>query len=386
MKFRLKPLMVAGFGMGAVWLGGIAMVDRAVAQQAAPAAPAAKTAGEVFKNVSTSTLKGLTTADFLQAMGVISADLGLDCADCHPGAGSDKVDWVFDTPRKKTARKMVEMVAAINKTNFAGVQSVTCFSCHHGRLRPSTTIQLDTLYGPPNEEKDDIVARATDVPTADQILNKFTQAIGGAAKVNALTSFIATGTSEGYGGLGGKGTYQIYAKSPDQRTVTINFKDHPERGDSTWAYNGKTGWIKSPRSLLGDYDVTGNDLDGMRLDAELSFPGRIKQAFTNLRVGNPDSVNDKSVNVLQGTGPRGLLATMYFDSQSGLLVRTVIFTNTPVGRVPRQSDYSDYRDVGGIKFPFKYSFLWLDGRYSAELTDIKTNVAIDAAKFNKGAK
>src|SRR5690242_8646813 len=148
MKFRLKPLMVAGFGMGAVWLGGIAMVDRAIAQQAAPAGPAVKTAGEVFKNVSTSTLKGLTTADFLQAMGVISADLGLDCADCHPGAGSDKVDWVFDTPRKKTARKMVEMVANINKTNFAGAQSVTCFSCHHGRLRPSTTIQLDTLYGP----------------------------------------------------------------------------------------------------------------------------------------------------------------------------------------------------------------------------------------------
>src|ERR1700686_3190719 len=128
-------LILAGAGMAVVWLAGLAMVDRAAAQgKAAPAAPAsAQSAGAVFKNVSTSTLKGLTVDDFLGAMGVISADLGLDCADCHPGAGSDKVDWVFDTPRKKTARKMVEIVAFINLPNFAGGQNVTCFTCHHAR-------------------------------------------------------------------------------------------------------------------------------------------------------------------------------------------------------------------------------------------------------------
>jgi hypothetical protein len=292
------------------------------------------------------------------------------------------VDWVFDTERKKMTRRMVEMVAAINRGNFAGAQAVTCFTCHHGRLRPSTTIALDKLYGPPNDETDDIVARGTDVPSAEQILDKYMQALGGAQKLTGLNSYIATGTSEGYGGLGGKGTYQIFAKTPDQRTVQIQFKG-TDRPDSTWAYDGKVGWVKSPRSLLGQFEVTGNDLDGMRLDAELSFPGRIKQTFTNLRSGNPDSVNDQPVNVIQGTGPRGLLATMYFDTKTGLLVRTVIYTNTPVGRVPRQSDYSDYRDVNGIKFPFKYSFLWLDGRYTAQLTDVKTNVSIDAAKFGK---
>src|SRR6202171_3902471 len=115
-------LILAGAGMAVVWLTGLAMVDRAAAQgKAAPAAPAnAQSAGAGFKNVSRSTLKGLTVDDFLGAMGDISADLGLDCADCHPGAGSDKVDWVFDTPRKKMARRMIEMLAVINNTNFGG--------------------------------------------------------------------------------------------------------------------------------------------------------------------------------------------------------------------------------------------------------------------------
>src|ERR1700680_3985777 len=202
-------LILAGAGMAVVWLAGLAMVDRAAAQgKAAPAAPAnSQSAGAVFKNVSTSTLKGLTVDDFLGAMGVISADLGLDCADCHPGAGSDKVDWVVDTERKKTARKMVEMVATINRTNFSGVQNVTCFTCHHGSLRPTTTIALDKLYGPPNEEKEDIVATGEGVPSPNQVFDKYIDALGGAQRLSRLTSFVATGTSLGYEGLGGGGSF-----------------------------------------------------------------------------------------------------------------------------------------------------------------------------------
>jgi photosynthetic reaction center cytochrome c subunit len=378
-------LILAGAGMAVVWLAGLAMVDRAAAQgKAAPAAPAsAQSAGAVFKNVSTSTLKGLTVDDFLGAMGVISADLGLDCADCHPGAGSDKVDWVFDTERKKTARKMVEMVATINRTNFSGVQNVTCFTCHHGSLRPTTTIALDKLYGPPNEEKEDIVATGEGVPSANQVLDKYIDALGGAQRLSRLSSFVATGTSLGYEGLGGGGSFQILAKAPDQRVVQIVFKDHPERGDSIRVFNGRNGWVKSPRGLLTEYELTGSELDGLRLDALMAFPGQIKQNLNNLRVGNPDDINGKEVQVVQGTSAKGILVTMYFDKQSGLLVRMIRYSRSPVGRIPTQSDYADYRDVGGIKFPFQYTYSWLDGKDAFKLTDVKTNVAIDAAKFNK---
>jgi hypothetical protein len=89
------------------------------------------------------------------------------------------------------------------------------------------------------------------------------------------------------------------------------------------------------------------------------------------------------VEVVQGRGPRNLLVTLYFDKQSGLLVREIRFGRTPIGRVPSQVDYSDYRDVDGIKFPFQYKFSWLDGRDNYQLTDVKVNVPIEDSRFGK---
>jgi hypothetical protein len=336
-------------------------------------------------NVTTSTLKGLPFDDFFLAMGVMADSLGLDCADCHPGAGSDKVDWVIDTPQKVTARKMVEMVANINKTNFGGAQMVTCFTCHHARDVPSTTIALDNLYSTPNQERDDIV-KAQPGQSANAIFDKYIAALGGAQKLAGLTSFIATGKSVGYEGLGGDGTFTIYAKAPDQKTTQIFFAAHPERGQSTWTYNGKTGWINVPRGLVEEYAVTGSGLEGTRFEAQMDFPGQIKTIFTgaaNWKVGPMESIGDKDFNVVQGGTARGLLVTLFFDDKTGLLVRMIRYTQSPIGRVPTQTDFADYRDVGGIKFPFEYTFLWLDGRFTAKMTDIKTNVAIDAAKFGK---
>jgi len=87
--------------------------------------------------------------------------------------------------------------------------------------------------------------------------------------------------------------------------------------------------------------------------------------------------------VVQGRGPNGFLGTFYFDQKSGLLARVVRYSVSPIGRIPTQTDYSDYRDVGGIKFPFTYTFSWLDGKDSFKIKEVKTNVPIDAAKFGK---
>jgi hypothetical protein len=381
MRLWSKPLVVAAACFAIVSVAGLGLVKRAGAQ-AAPAK--GQPAGEAFKNVTTAPLKVLTVDDFLGAMGVMAAALGYDCADCHPGAGSDKVDWVIDTPKKKTARKMVDMVTAINKTYFNGAQNVTCFTCHHGRDLPTTTIALDTLYGPPNSETPDIVSPGGQgLPTATQILDKYIQAVGGAQKLATMKSFIASGTSLGYEGLGGGGSFQILGQAPDKRAVIIDFKEHPERGNNTRVFNGTAGWIKSPRGLLSEFQVTGAELDGQKLDATLAFPAQIKTALTNWRAGVPDSVNGKDVNVVQGRGPRGLLATLYFERDSGYLIRVVRYSPTPIGRDPTQLDFGDYRDVNGIKFPFQYTFSWLDGKDSFKLTDVKINVPVDAAKFEK---
>jgi photosynthetic reaction center cytochrome c subunit len=375
MKFWSRRLALAAAG---ITVGGLTLASQAAAQEKP------KTAGEVFKNVTTSTLKGITVDEFMGSMGVMAAALGWDCSDCHAGAGTDKVVWEADTPRKVLARKMTEMVAVINKSNFGGAPMVSCWTCHHGRDIPATTIALDNLYGAPNDEKDDIIA-ADPQPqvSAIAIVDKYIDALGGAQKLAGLKSFVATGTQEGYVDVKGGGVFQIFAKAPDQRTVQIRFPDAPDRGDQTRSFNGKIGWVTTPRALLGEYEVTGTELDGQKLDAELSFPGQIKQVLTDLKVGYPDSINGKEVQVVQGRGPRNLLATLYFDKQTGLLVRLLRFGRSPIGRVPTQVDYADYRDVNGIKFPFKYKFSWLDGRDSFTLTKVETNVPVDESKFGK---
>jgi hypothetical protein len=278
---------------------------------------------------------------------------------------------------------MVEMVAAINRTNFAGAQMVTCFTCHHGLDLPVTTIALDKLYGAPNEEKRDVLVQAEGEPTADKILDDYLTAMGGAQKLATLKSYVVTGKSEGYGGLGGGGQFDIYAQAPDHRGMWITYPEHPERGMSAWTYDGKEGWISSPRGLFPQYQLNGNDLGGARLDAVLAFPGSIKTDFTNWKVGQEDTIGDRDVYVLQGGSPATVLVTFYFDKKTHLLIRYVRYTPSPVGRISIQSEFDDYRDVNGIKFPYKYNFLWLDGRFSAVISDVKVNVPIQASKFAK---
>lgn len=364
---------------------GISIRPAAGQSQPSVAPPVGKqTAGEYYKNVTTSTLKVLTPSDFLGAMGVMTAALGYDCSNCHPGAGTDAMDWITDSnPKKVMARRMVEMVAKIDKENFGGAAQVTCFTCHHGLDQPTQSIQLDKLYGEPPDEKPDILQKGDGEPPAERILDDYIKAMGGAAKLASVKTFTATGKSEGYGGLGGSAAFRIFAEAPGHRGMWINFPEHPERGTSAWTYDGKAGWISQPRAYIPKYQLDGNDLAGAKLDAALAFPGEIKSALTNWRVAPEDVLHDRTVYVLQGSAPGGLIATLYFDKETHLLTRYVRQTPSPVGRISIQQDYDDYRDVDGVKFPFKYSFLWLDGRFTATISEVRLNVPVDAAKFGR---
>ena len=262
------------------------------------------------------------------------------------------------------------------------MQRVTCWTCHHGRITPSTTISLDAWYDAPILEFDDAVRQENGQPAADQVLDKYLQALGGAQRLAGLTSFVATGSAIGYGDLGGNADFSLFAKSPNQRAIVISYKD-TQRPSSVWSFDGRSGWIKTPRGLLGEYQLVGSELDGARFEAELLFPGRIKQALTTWRGAATRSIGDRDFAVVQGSGPRGFLATLYFDPKTNLLSRMVRYGPSPIGRMPTQIDYDDYRDVAGVKFPFEYKFTWLDGRYTAKLSKIETNVAIDATTFGR---
>ena len=111
---------------------------------------------------------------------------------------------------------------------------------------------------------------------------------------------------------------------------------HTLDGDSTTAYDGRAGWMAAPHRPVPVLPLTGGELDGVKLDAELSFPARIKEALRDWRVGLPAAIDEKPVQVVQGTAG-GAFATFYFDSESGLLVRMVRYANSKVGRLRRRS-------------------------------------------------
>src|SRR5262249_43633086 len=137
---------------------------------------------------------------------------------------------------------------------------------------------------------------------------------------------------------------------------------HTDAGDRTTTFDGNNGWMAAPAAdkPFPVIRYTGGELDGARLDAMLSFPAGIKQALTRPVVGTA-SMGDKDVILVQGTANGGRSSVkLYFDEQSGLLVRQVTFADTMIGRVPIQVDYSDYRDVAGagVKLPFHVVTTW----------------------------
>jgi photosynthetic reaction center cytochrome c subunit len=185
----------------------------------------------------------------------------------------------------------------------------------------------------------------------------------------------------GYGPERDKRAFEVFARAPGQRTAITHTLD----GDSITTFDGRAGWIAAPHRPVPVLALTGHDLDGLKLDAALSFPARIKEALGQWRAGSSSTIDDRDVNVVQGTGAAGAIATLYFDKASGLLVRQVRYAQSPVGRIPTQIDYADYRDVSGIKMPFQWTVIWLDGQDTVQLDDVRMNVTIDAAKFARPA-
>jgi photosynthetic reaction center cytochrome c subunit len=341
-------------------------------------APAARPplAEEVFKNVQV--LRGIPVNEFMGTMGIFSAALGMSCEDCHRSGDSSWEDYATESPRKQMARAMVTMMAAINKTHFGGRQVITCFSCHRGTDRPKPTPNLATLYGaPPPDDPRDVFEQTPGAPAADAVFEKYLTAVGGAARASALTSFAATGTITGYGPDSEPRPFELAAKAPNQRAALARASS----GDSATVFDGRSGWIAAPHRPVAVLALGGADLDGLRLDAELAFPSRIRQVAGQWRSGAATAIDDREVQPVQGTGSGGALVTLYFDSESGLLVRQVRSVPSPVGRLPTQIDYTDYREVVGVKLPFRWTVTWLDGKDTIELKDVRPNVALDAARF-----
>ena len=365
-----------GTFLGATAIAVACLVGAASAAQTAQDNP--PMAGDVFKNVML--LRGIPVDTFFEAMGMFANSMGNDCTFCHaPAAVFDKAKFAEQTPRILKARQMIVMMNAINKQYFGGQTRVTCFTCHNGSDRPRSEPDLALQYAEPVFDPNAREIVADPRVTANQVFDKYIQVLGGADRLAKLTSYVAKGTYAGFDTDFDKIPVEIYAAAPNQMTMVT----HLATGTNTKAYNGRNGWIAGPDTPLPLVTLTAGNLDRARLEAIVAFPAAIRQAFSEWRVGIA-LFGDQGVQVVQGLRDGQPAANLYFDD-SGLLVRLVTWTRTPVALVPTQIDYADYRDVAGVKVPFRRTVSQTYMRMSIELSDVQPNVAIDRKIFERPA-
>ena len=251
-------------------------------------------------------------------------------------------------------------------------------------MRPRVIPSLMEQYGapPPDDPNNvEIVGQGMKTDSADQILDKYMLVLGGAQRLAGITTIAAKGAYEGFDTDLEKLPFEIFAKAPAQRTAVIRMR----AGDSITTYDGRAGWIAAPDKPAPLLTLTGQDLDGLKLDATAMFPMGLR-SLGQWRAGFPKTtIDDRDVQIIQATAAGGSRIKLFFDQQTGLLVRTLRYTDTAVGVIPTQTDYSDYRETGGIKMPFHWIVTWTDGQATINLTEVQPNAAINATRWSRPA-
>jgi hypothetical protein len=325
--------------------------------------------GAPGKNIQV--LKDVPADQIFPTMQFISISLGVECEFCHVEGAFDK----DDKDKKKKARDMMRMMITINQENFDGHRVVTCYSCHRGSNAPVGTPIISDLVPKetPGEMRKGGVVQAK-LPPADQIVETYVKVLGGAAAIDKISSRTQKGKIQF---AGGEFPIDVFTKDGDKR---ISFTHMPE-GDNITAFNGSEGWLIAP-GRPGSREMHGSDLDAAGMDADLHFATHLKQMFSETHVEQGEKIGDHETYLMIGKRENNTVK-LYFDQQSGLLVRLVRFGETALGLLPTQIDYSDYRQADGVEVPFRWTLARANGRFTIQVGDMQQNVPVDDAKFVK---
>ena len=337
---------------------------RSAEPQTNPAAEAAKPAEQVFKNIQV--LKGVPADQVIPAMQFITASLGVECDFCHVRNAFEK----DDKDAKLTARKMMLMMFAANKETFEGEREVTCYTCHRGSVDPLGTPVIPEVEPKPIAEIS--APPSENLPKADQIIDKYIEALGGKAAIESVASRVERGTLTS-GEM--KAPVDIYAKAPDKRISIV----HMPNGDSSTAFDGNVGWLGAPGRP--PREMSAAETDNFRLDADLHFATDLKQLFKSFRVHGEERIGERPVYAVYAFNEGKPRVQLYFDEHTGLLVRLVRYVDTPLGRNPTQIDFDDYREAGGAKVPYRWTVARTSGRFTIQVEELRQNVPVDDAKF-----
>lgn len=332
--------------------------------------PRERMAEQQFKNIKV--FQGLPASQVMPAMSYMRASLGVQCSFCHVEREFDK----DGKEEKESARKMILMVREINSANFGGRSEVTCNTCHNGRPHPVSVPSFADISGktvPPAP-----VAERTPtepLPPVSQVLDKYLQAVGGQNVLEKIKTLVMVGTrttSEG-----SSAPLEVYQKAPDKMLAAYKLGSAFNTG-----FNGTIGWVQSS---LGLRELEGQNLMRLKQEAEFS-PLRLREDYQNLRVIGKQPIGDRQAFVVQGIPKASHSPERFlFDVESGLLLRISARDASPLGPLPVETDFDDYRDVGGVKLPFTVLHLSADHSYRDVYSEITLNVQIDDTKFDKPA-
>jgi photosynthetic reaction center cytochrome c subunit len=347
------------------------------ASNAPPVTP--EPAEQVFKNIQV--LKGTPKDQLFPAMSFLASSLGVNCTFCHVEGHFDK----DDKKPKQTARAMMRMTLALNKANFDSRRDVTCYSCHRGAQHPADipSVANETAStGPsgstrPTTNSTSTTPNAapplpTNLPTISEIIDRYVSALGGAAAIEQIASLGAKGTiTNSFGSM----PLEIYTVAPDKQA----FIRHLPNGDATTIVNGLAGWFTMRGRPANS--LRGSELDAARFDADIHFPIHLRDLFPELRREYPESVNGRAAWLLIGERAGFPPVKLYFDKESGLLVRQIRYANSVLGQLPTQIDYSDFRTVNNVQLAFRTTISQPNSRETIQLTEIQQNIPIAPAVF-----
>jgi photosynthetic reaction center cytochrome c subunit len=369
LRSTFKSHFVASIAIGLTAALLLVVASLKAQSGAQPPVPSpSRTTDQVYKNIQV--LKGIPSDQLVPAMQFIASSLGVQCDFCHMAGAFEK----DDKKPKQMARKMMQMMIIINQENFDSHREVTCNTCHRGSPKPMAIPAISADATPPLPQGLDEDQPPASLPSVGQILAKYVQAVGGIEAINKITSRTATGKIT----LGPRQfPVRIFGKSPNESAVLT----HLPNGDSATIYNGQQGWSSTPGRPVRD--MSSADVAAAALDADLQFPADANRVFKELKVTGEEKIGVKPTYVMAGAREGQPPTRLYFDQQSGLLLREVRYAETPLGLNPTQIDYTDYRDQGGVKTPFQWTISQPRGRSMIQIEQMLLNVQIDDSKFAK---
>src|SRR5215471_9715286 len=217
------------------------------------------------------------------------------------------------------------------------------------------------------------------LPSVDQILDKYVQAIGGKAAIQKVTSMVMKGTFE-VPAFGASGTIERYSKAPNKFAFVVEIGGF---GTVQQAFNGTAGWSQDPQN--GMRDLAGKELAQTKLEADIYRDIKLKELYPKMAVTGKDKVADRDAYVIEATSADGISEKMYFDAQSSLLVRTDQTAYNAGEELPTQTFFEDYKEVDGLKVPTTIRQTNPNISFTMKFTDLKSNVPVEDSKFTKPA-